>query len=296
MKHRSHGRGVAGWMLSAAALLNVACLWASPVVVKPLSANNGSATAVQAMVNLLLGGGIAIVPGSIQYTGAASASGIFVNGGTNQATTIGVNNGVVLTTGDARFAAGSSAFTGDLPNKAIRFTSGINNTLTRNTAPGDALFAGLTSAPTFNASILSFQFIPTGSTITLTYVFGSEDYNDGVNGQLPVDVLGFFVNGVNYAVVPGTNAPVSVASINCGGPSSGAASGVSPKNCNLYRDNPPFVGTIETELNGLTVPLTMTAPVIPGQVNTIQLGIANTYDTFFDSAVFIQAGSLRVAP
>jgi hypothetical protein len=203
---------------------------------------------------------------------------------------------VVLTTGDARFVSGSSAFAGDLPNKAIRFTSGIGNSLTRNTAPGNTLFSALTTAPTYNATILSFQFIPAGSSITMNYVFGSEDYNDGVNGQLPVDVMGIFVNGVDYAVVPGTTTPVSAASINCGGPISGAANGVNPSNCRLYRDNPPFVGTIDTELNGLTVPLQVTAPVVPGQINTMRIGIANAFDPSYDSAVFIQAGSLHSAP
>jgi hypothetical protein len=117
-----------------------------------------------------------------------------------------------------------------------------------------------------------------------------------VNTGFPNDVLGFFVNGVNYARVPGTSTAVSTASINCGGPTSGAANNVSPQNCNLYRDNPPFFGKIETELDGLTVVLTLTAPVNAGQVNTLQLGIANALDTFGDSAVFIQAGSLQSTP
>jgi hypothetical protein len=96
--------------------------------------------------------------------------------------------------------------------------------------------------------------------------------------------------------VPGTGVAVSTASVNCGGPTSGAATGVAPQNCNLYRDNPPFFGKIESELDGLTVVLTLTAPVNAGQVNTLQLGIANSLDSSADSAVFIQAGSLQSAP
>lgn len=199
----------------------------------------------------------------------------------------------MLTTGDARFVSGSTAFDGDLPNKNSGFTSGILNSLTRNAASGSALFAPLTSAGTFNASILRFQVIPNGSTLRLNYVFGSEEYSQGVNSGLPADVLGFFVNGVNYALVPGTNTSVSTATINCGGPSSGPATGVNSRDCNLYRDNAPFFGRIETELNGLTVTLRMTAPVTPGQVTTIELGIANAFDPFVDSAVFIEGGSLR---
>jgi hypothetical protein len=219
-----------------------------------------------------------------------------VNGGTNLETSIGINNGVVLTTGDARFVSGSATSSEDFPNKTTAFGAGIINTLTRNTSPGSSLFSSLTTAQTFNASILSFEFIPSGSTITLKYVFGSEEYGDVVNTGYPPDVLGVFVNGVNYARAPGSAAAVSTATINCGGPASGAATGVNPTNCNLYRDNPPFFGKIETELDGLTVVLTLTAPVKAGEVNTIQLGIANSHDSSADSAVFIQAGSLQSAP
>ena len=117
-----------------------------------------------------------------------------------------------------------------------------------------------------------------------------------VNTGFAPDAFGIFVNGVNYARVPGGSVAVSTASINCGGPVSGAANGVNPQNCSLYRDNPPFFGKIETELDGLTVVLTLTAPVLAGQVNTIQLGIANAGDSSADSAVFLQAGSLQSAP
>jgi len=283
-------------LVGTAAMLGAALCWASPIVVKPLSANNASPAAVQMLVNSLLGGGITVVPGSVQYTGAGSASGLFINGGTDLTKTIGISNGVLLTTGDARFVSGSAISAEDFPNKTTAFGAGILNSLTRNTSSGNSLFASLTSAQTYNASILSFQFIPTGTTITLKYVFGSEEYGDVVNTGYPPDVLGVFVNGVNYALVPGSGLAVSTASINCGGPASGAASGVSPQNCSLYRDNPPFFGKIETELDGLTVVMTLTAPVKAGEVNTIQLGIANSSDSFADSAVFVQAGSLRSAP
>jgi len=283
-------------LVGTAAMLGAALCWASPIVVKPLSANNASPAALQMLVNSLLGGGITVVPGSVEYTGASAASGLFINGGTDLTKTIGISNGVLLTTGDARFVSGSAISAEDFPNKTTAFGAGILNSLTRNTSSGNSLFASLTSAQTYNASILSFQFIPTGTTITLKYVFGSEEYGDVVNTGYPPDVLGVFVNGVNYALVPGSGLAVSTASINCGGPASGAASGVSPQNCSLYRDNPPFFGKIETELDGLTVVMTLTAPVKAGEVNTIQLGIANSSDSFADSAVFVQAGSLRSAP
>ena len=82
MDFRRGLRAGAGFFVGTAAMLGAACTWASPVVVKPLSANSGSPAAVQMLVTNLLGGGITVVPGSVQYTGATAASGIFVNGGT----------------------------------------------------------------------------------------------------------------------------------------------------------------------------------------------------------------------
>jgi hypothetical protein len=291
MKVSGRVREAIGMVLAAASIFGAGWSHAASIVVKPLIA----ASAGQTLVTTLLGPGtsIAVVPGSIQYTGAPSASGLFVVTGSAGLGTLGMTNGIILTTGDARFVSGSATSSDDLANKTTALTSGIGNALTRNTSPGNALFAGLTPAPTFSASILSFQFIPPGNSITLKYVFGSDEYSDVVNTGLPGDVLGIFVNGVNYAVVPGTSTPVSTASINCGGPTSGTASNANAPNCTLYRDNPPFFGTIDTELDGLTVVLTLTAPVIAGKVNTIQLGIANAFDSFVDSAVFIQAGSLQ---
>ena len=85
MDFRRGLRAGVGLFVGTAAMLGAACTWASPVVVKPLSANGGSPAAVQMLVTNLLGGGIAVVPGSVQYTGATAASGIFVNGGTDLA-------------------------------------------------------------------------------------------------------------------------------------------------------------------------------------------------------------------
>jgi len=239
-------------------------------------------------------GTLKLVAGSVAYKGAPFASGLFSNGGSDSATTIGIESGVLLTTGDARFVTGNPLVPEDVANKNAYSTAGAVNSLTVNKSPGDALFASVTSSPTFNASILSFQFIPAGDTLKMTYVFGSEDYNNWVNSGIPTDVIGIFVNGVNYAVVPSTTTPISASTVNCGGPSSGSATGSNAQNCALYRDNPPFAGVIDTELNGLTVALSVTAPVVSGQINTVQIGIADAFDTLYDSALFLKGSSVGV--
>ena len=128
------------------------------------------------------------------------------------------------------------------------------------------------------------------SFLRLSFVFGSEDYNDVVNSGFPTDVFGIFVNGVNYALVPGTSSPISASTVNCGGPTSGPAPG-GGQNCGLFRDNPPFFDTIDSEIDGFTTKFTLAIPVNTGSVNSIQLGIADNLDSFGDSALLLQAAA-----
>jgi len=280
-------------MVLAAFLASPIAAVAAPTVTTLVDGSVASATA---LVNALLApaSGISVVAGSASYVGAPTASGTFTNGGTG-ATGVGIDSGVVLTSGDARFIGSSAAFAGDDANKSGTFTAGVGNSLTANTSAGNALFAPLAGVSgTANASILAFQFIPQGSFVRLSFVFGSEDYNDVVNSGFPTDVFGIFVNGVNYALVPGTSTPISASSVNCGGPTSGAAPG-GGQNCGPCRDHPPFFGTIDSEVDGFTTRFTLAVPVNSGAVNTFQLGIADTLDSSGDSALLVQAASIGVA-
>lgn len=266
---------------------------AGPTVTPMVDGSNLSATALAN--TLLAGSGVSLVAGSASYIGAASASGTFASGGVGP-TGVGIDRGVVLTTGDARFLGSSAAFPGDSANKDGDFTAGAGNSLTPNTSAGNALFSGLTSSSTANASILTFQVIPQGSFLRLSFVFASEDYNDVVNSGFPTDVFGIFVNGINYALVPGTSTPISASSVNCGGPTSGPANGVGAQNCGLFRDNSPFSDNIDSELDGFTTKFTLLAPVNAGAANIVQFGIADTVDQFGDSALLIEAGSVAAVP
>lgn len=281
--------------IALAALTCVSIAHAEPAVTSLPDTSSASAmTLVQTLVGS--SSGLSVVAGSAQYTGAATASGTFTNGNTNPANGVGIDSGVVLTTGDARFIGSSAAFPGDAANSSGTFTAGVGNALTQNTSAGSSLFGSLTSATTFNASVLSFQFVPLYSSLTLSFVFASEDYNDLVNSGFPTDVFGVFVNGVNQAFVPGTSLAISASTINCGGPTSGPANGVGAQNCDLYRDNAPFFDNIDSELNGFTVVLNLAMAVNAGQVNSISIGVADAVDTFGDSAVLIRAGSVTAVP
>lgn len=78
--------------------------------------------------------------------------------------------------------------------------------------------------------MLEFDFTTTGGNLFFSFVFASEEYNEYVNSSFN-DVFGFFVNGVNIALVPGTSTPVAINSVNCGYSGGGALPGTNPENC-----------------------------------------------------------------
>jgi hypothetical protein len=287
------------WGIPAATLLlaSATCLpsaHADPVVTVLGNTSSASAAAL-AQALLKPNGGVTVVAGSAQYTGAATASGTFTGGGTGS-TGLGIDSGVVLSTGDARFIGSSAAFPGDVANQSNNFTAGVLNPLTENTSPGTGLLGSLSPLGTENASILSFQFVPDGQRIQMSIVFGSDDYNDLVNSGFPTDVFGIFVNGINYALVPGSGTPISASSVNCGGPTSGAAPNIGGQNCGLYRDNVPFFDTIISELDGMTTRIDLTIPVNFGLVNSISFAIADALDSSGDSALLISGASIQAVP
>jgi hypothetical protein len=219
------------------------------------------------LANALLSGGSGITINSATLTGAAGAAGLFTGG----ADSLGFDQGLVLTTGNATFIAG--------PNNST--AAGANNG-----APGDAALTAIVGRPTFNATVLEINFTPTGNTLQFSYVFGSEEYNEYVGSDFN-DVFAFFVNGVNLARVPGTNTPVTINNVNCG------------SNSAFYRNNTgggpagcPNLG-LNTQLDGLTTVLGFTASVNPNTPNLLRLAIADTNDSILDSAVMLQGGTLQ---
>lgn len=207
------------------------------------------------LANTLLAGGSGITINSATYTGAVTASGTFT-GGTG---IIGFESGILLTTGAAQIALGPN----NSPNAGVT-----------NGAGGTSLIPN-----SFDASMLEIVFLPTGNTIQFSYVFASEEYNEFVGSPFN-DAFRFFVNGVNYALIPGTLTPVEINSVNLG------------MNSQFFINN--AAASLNTQYDGLTVVLTFTAPVNAGVLNTLQLLIADRGDSILDSGVFIQGGSLTV--
>lgn len=228
---------------------------------------NTTATALD-MANSMFGAGVTVV--SATYTGAAIASGVYSGANATLGSNAPSDSGVILSTGDV------TAFTNSSGNTNIS-----GGTTTNNGTAGDADLDAIAGVPTFDAAILNVDFIPTGYTLTMQLVFSSEEYLEYVNSGVN-DSVGIFVNGVKATIAFG-DGNISIDNIN---PT------VTP---DLYLDNPAGTDTYNTEMDGLTVTLTIKAPVNIGVTNTLKIGIADGGDSAFDSNLLIVADSIQTA-
>lgn len=227
---------------------------------------NTNATAMQ-MANEIFGAGVTVV--SATYTGDNRASAIYQGGDSLSPDVTPSDTGVILSTGRVVDFTNRNGNANQNAGTSTN-TSGPNN---------DADFNALAGTNTFDAAFLNISFIPQGDTLTMQFVFSSEEYPEFVNSTFQ-DVVGVWVNGqiVQLSVGDGT---VNPASIN------------TTDNQNLFVDNTG--SDFNTEMDGFTVTLTLKAQVIPGQVNTIKIGIADVGDSSFDSNLLIAGGSVQTA-
>jgi len=249
-----------------------------------LQVNNTSFTPAELVQNIFQGSNVYI--SNVKFNGTTANAtmfndqvGLFSNGAT---TNIGLNSGVLITTGNAQVAIG--------PNN-----SGGASQLPANPSIGDAdlaNLAGFNSSSIKDKASLEFDFIAQGDNINFNFVFASEEYLEWVNAGFN-DTFGFFISGpgiigpysggaANIAVIPNTAIPISIDTIN------------STTNSSYFIDNgdgstPTINSTIQYD--GFTTVLPAAAAIQCGETYHIKLVIANVADNNYDSAVFLQAGS-----
>lgn len=141
------------------------------------------------------------------------------------------------------------------------------------TAQLNALIPGYT---THDASVLDIVFTTETGNLFFNFVFASEEYNEWV-GSSYNDVFGFFIDGVNIALLP-NGSPVSINNVNLGA------------NSAYYIDNTGNI-KFDTQYDGFTTVLTAQALGLGAGAHTISLQIADAGDYVLDSAIFLQAGS-----
>ena len=234
---------------------------------------NTSASAID-MAEAIFGDGVTVINAS--YTGANGSSGIYSNADSIAPGVTPSDSGVILSTGDA----------GDITNPTppswawwLQNNSNQNtNTSTDTSGPdNDPFFNTAAGTDTFDASFIDVDFVPTGDTMTMQFVFASEEFPEYQSG-IYQDFVGVWVNGqqVELSVGDGDADPNNLNATS---------------NENLYVDNTN--DQFNTEMDGFTVTMTLTIPVVPNDVNSIRIGIADVVDSQYDSNLLIAGDSVQ---
>lgn len=249
--------------------------------------------------NVLAGTGVNIT--NVEFNGGSAAiQNEQVGEFSDNTQSIGLGQGLILGTGNVTMA--------QQPNV------GSGSTLGGTGDPGnDADLASITPNSIFDESVVEFDFVPVGDSISFSYVFASEEYPEYVCNTVN-DAFGFFLSGPNpsggsysaqnLALIPDPNNPsvytstsVSINTVNSG--TVGTAFGSSASNCsgidpNWTTYNIFYAGnntSTNYEYDGNTVVLTCKAAVVCNQTYHIKLAIGDGGDSSYDSGVFLEGGS-----
>jgi hypothetical protein len=222
-----------------------------------------------AVEDLFLANGIFV--NNILFTGDSAQLGWLTDG---NSVSLGIDEGLVLSTGLATSVSNGFNMSG-------------GNWLT----PLNVDLYALSGFPTYDLAQLDFDFIATGDSMTFQFVFGSSEYPEFVGTSFN-DIFGFFVQGpgivgpytngaVNIALVPGTNTPVSINTINA------------DTNATLYNDNSTLL-IPNLFCDGYTVPMNAAiGGLVVGETYHITLAITDVSDTALDSWVFLGGNSFQ---
>ncbi|HLF99069.1 MAG TPA: choice-of-anchor L domain-containing protein, partial [Acidimicrobiia bacterium] len=228
---------------------------------------------IEEVVDTLLGP--EMVASNIAFVGDPHQIGVF-GGGDG---IIGFDEGIVLSSGSVSQVVGPNLQPG---------TTGVANW-----AAGDPDVAAVAGTDTFDAAVLEFDFELTSSgpsaEVAFHYVFSSEEYNESVYTDIN-DAMVLMLDGQNCARVGNPLVGVSINTINNGSSFFNAP----PSNPALFRNNElnSGGGSINTEMDGLTVVLTCEATLTTGTTHHAKIAIADAWDDVYDSNVFLQGGPL----
>ena len=227
--------------------------------------------------NILLGNGVTV--SNVTYNGSPVAIAQF----TAANTTLGINSGIVMTTG-------TTLPNGDGPQGPNDASgAGVDN----NMGGFNLLSQAIQGTQTYNAAILEFDFIPYADTIRFKYVFGSDEYPEFAppNNTTYNDVFGFFISGPgitgfqNIAKLP-NGAVVSINNVNTiTNPFYFVNNG--DGNTAPYNQSPQYI-----QYDGFTKVLEAVSQVQCGQTYHLILAIADVGDGQWDSGIFLEANSL----
>lgn len=247
-------------------------------------------TPVELVQNVLLGAGVTV--SNVEVTGAIPADQINQQFGeyVGPSDVIDFNRGFMMTTS----------------NVLGILQGGPNGVNGANNVQNDPDLMILSGQNMNNCAIIEFDFVPNGDSLEFRYVFASHEYPSFTCSNFN-DAFGFFISGPgingpfsdnseNIALIPGTDIPVSINSVNQGFPSGNNPAPCLAANPNFANDSIYFVnnqnptpGDIITP--GMTTTLTAYADVICGETYHIKLAIGNASDQGLQSFVFLESES-----
>jgi uncharacterized repeat protein (TIGR01451 family) len=192
--------------------------------------------------------------------------------------------GLIIRSGQAHLTQGSN------------FPNGVSSTCSFMSDPElIAIMQSVGQSGTINdVSYVKFDITPTSNTLSFNFIFASNEY--GTFQCNFSDVFGFILTdlttneSVNIALVPGTNTPISTTTIR------DSAYNQSCSSVNSQFFSTFNVGAEFSSINmrGYTMPMTAIASVIPNHQYSLKLSVGDYLDTAFDSAVFIEGGSMAI--
>jgi gliding motility-associated-like protein len=188
-----------------------------------------------------------------------------------------LDEGIVLATGSINQALG--------PWPGIPAT--LDTKAWRGDADLDAIFPGADAEPSYNASIIEFDFVPSSCRVAFDFVFASDIY--GIWECVTDNGAAILLTGPsgtqNLALVPNTTTPVSTSTVRSNTESCGSR-------------NEQYVGDMSytdplnsaTGYSGYTVAMEASSPVVAGQQYHLKIVIADQPSHFdcHNSAIFIK--------
>ncbi len=236
--------------------------------------------------NVLLGSGV--TASNITFAGQGAQIGFFY-GGLNGTPALGIDSGIVLSSGDVN----------DIPPGGNQPDQGQYG------GPGDpdlvtiaqSVIPGITSSA--DGAFLEFDFTPVGDSVKFNFVFASEEYPTYINSPFN-DIFAFFISGpgivgpyaspgafpngaVNIAQVPGTSMPITISTIY-----NDPAQTPPTMNPQYYISN---TSEQSHEFNGFTTVISASYGVQCGGTYHFKLAIADCQDDWLDTGVFLEAAS-----
>ena len=208
---------------------------------------------------------------------------------------IGLDSGLVMSTGLIYGLPGPNT----IPNMTMGGGFGAYD-------PDLMTMSVLYPASMYDPGIVQLDLVPAGDTLEITYVFGSEEYDEYACSDKD-DRMGLFLSGpglagpftdgaVNIATLPATGLPLTVNTLNRGLAGSEGSLGLCGMNPGWEQDTIYYVNNdfgYGTQLDGYTVVLTARAVVMPGMMYHLKIAITDVNDGNFDSAVFLPEGAIR---